>query len=316
MAGQTIDFVSPGSTGFPKTTVALPISQGDVNTANLAGKFFPKKALEAGHAQVFRPKLGPDMQITIRGLNVVAEHWDAMDALLPGAIWQILNEGGQLMTKAARRTVPIDSGDTFRSIHHFMTTMPNATMVSVGPTTFYAPFIEYGLGGHSHIGPRPFMLNALHEVLPGMVMAFRELTLLAKRGAKYKFSTPEYASDLNSLIAKWRGHLYTAEKEIGDLIPIGGFTGLRGIRESLLGCARVLGDVQAVMGRVVGQRFARRLTGKVTGRLIGVGSRTIFVDRTISADFGVGQRAYNRVAGRAMTRYVDQTSLLRGTPFG
>lgn len=274
-------------------------------------------ALKSGRASIFRPQAGPEIIVTIRGLNVVADHWMAMDSFIPGAIWSILNETGEQMTKAARRTVPILSGDTYRSIHHFMTTTPDSTTVSTGPKTFYAPFIEYGLGSHAHIGPRPFMLNALMEVLPATVMAFHELTLLAKRGAKYRFNTPEYGTGLNALLGQIRQRLYTAEMALGDRIIYGvQAPGLGKIREGLLGSARILGDVQSVLGRVVGARFARRLTGKVTGRLIGVGSRTVFANKVYTSSFTGGQRVYNKVAGRAMTKYVDQSKFLRGTPFG
>lgn len=316
MAGQTIDFVSPGTNGIPDTTVALPVDAGgNVNVAGLRPKFFPRKLLESGQAQVFRPKVGPNVQIVVHGLNVVANHWLAMDELIPGAMWTIFNEGGGQMVKAGRRTVPIDSGATFRSIHHFMTTMPNAVMVSVGPTTFYAPFIEYGMGGHADIGPRPFMTKALWEVLPSMVLALHELTLLAKAGASYRFGTPEYAEGLNGLLSKWRRHLYTIEKELGDTAfigPIGFNLGGGLFRKTTLGLARILGDVQSIVGRAVGGRITRRLTGRVTGRLIGVGSRTIFVNKSYTTQITGGQRAYNRVAGKAMTRYVDQSRFIRG----
>jgi hypothetical protein len=309
----TIDFVSPGGIGIPDTTISLPSRGGRVDLGPLKGHYFPKKVLQSGAGQMFRPKIGPDIQIRITGLNVAAEHYAALDEFLPGMIWSILNEAGELMTAAARRTVPILSGDTYKSIHHFMSTGPGSSTVSVGPTTFYAPLIEYGLGPHARKGPRPFMSNALFEILPGLVLALNELARIAKAGTKFSPRTPEYKSVLQAHMAELRAFLYGAEKLIGDRVILGiRAPGLSKIRAGLLGGARILGDVQSVMGRVVGARITRRLTGKVTGRLIGVGSRTIFVNQSVTAQISGAQRIYNLQAGKFMSRYVSQSGVLSG----
>ena len=313
MAGGTIDFVSPGGVGIPDTTISLPSRGGRVDLGPLRGNYFPKKVLQSGGGQIFRPKIGPDVRIVMTGFDVVSEHYAALDEFMPGMIWSILNEAGELMTAAARRNVPILSGDTYRSIHHFMSTTPVSSTVSVGPTTFYAPLIEYGLGAHAGIGPRPFMSNALFEVLPGLVMALRELGRIAKAGNKFTPRTREYNSVLQANMARLRAFLYGAEKLLGNRVIFGiRAPGLSRLRAGLLGGARILGDVQSVMGRVVGARISRRLTGKVTGRLIGVGSRTIFVNQSVTTQISGAQRIYNIRAGQAMSRFVGQSKLLSG----
>jgi hypothetical protein len=212
--------------------------------------------------------------------------------------------------KAAWRT-----GATWESVHYFMTTTRNSVMVSIGPTTFYAPLIEYGLVSHSHIGPRPFMLYGATKVVPELIQAYSDLAGVAKFGALARVSTTRFKSDLERLLHAYRKRLYSVEKRLGDIAVLG-FAGFRipgtgKFRAGLLGGARVLGDLQAVMGKVVGARFSRRLTGKVTGRLIGLGSRTIFLNQISTARITGAERAYNRVAGRAVTKYIDQSDTFR-----
>lgn len=311
-----IDFVSPGNPGFPDRTVPVPI-RGGVPDTSVLGKFPSKKALQSGSVQVFRPAVGFDIVIT--GLNVVAEHWLAMDALIPEAIWSIQNQAGIEMTKEARVRITqynaVDSGDTLRSIHHVMSTTSNEVITSVGPTTFYAPFIEYGLAFHP--GPRPFMMDAMFAIVPEWIRAFNSLAVLAKRGANARLKSGAYRPVLQGVLARWRERLYTLEKALGDIAPLGavGFRipGTSVFRQNILSGARAIGDIQSVLSRTVNLRFQRRLTGKVTGRLIGVGSRTVFVNKSVTAGpLDVGGRVYNRVAGRAVTKYIDQTRFFGG----
>ena len=311
----SVDFVSDGPIGFPGTRVSLPVVNGGVDARAIGGSFPSRKSLVSGNARILRPDVGIDLQISIRGLNVAIEHWDAFQALLPGYMWIVGNETGKLMTAKAVSALagqgPFQrawlSGDTARSVHHFMSTTSDSVIVSTGPTTFYAPMIEYGLGPHaaSHIGPRPFMQYAAAQILPFLFQAYADLGSFAKHGARGKITSPPYKSALESYIAKWRARLYKLEKELGDLVflPSGAFVvpGSGNIREGAIGTARVLGDIQSVLKRAIGQRFYRRLTGKITGRAIGIGSRTIFVNKVVGARITGGERAYNRIAGRTLS---------------
>lgn len=314
------NFISPGVGGFDDRVISVPAPAGLANTSRLKGSFFSKGALQSGSAQVFRPTTGWDIDIVVRGLGPAIEHWEAFNALIPGAMWIVANRTGQLVTKFARDALvgqagfkpAVLSGDTYRSVHHFMSTNPDSVTVSIGPTTFYAPFIEYGLASHSHIGPRPFMAYAIAQTLPFLAQVYADLASFAKHGARGQITSAPYKSDLEKFIARWRARLYSTEKALGGKLVTGGVAvpGTSKLRGQQVGLARILGDIQAGLSRTVGLRFNRRLTGKVTGKLIGVGSRTVFVNRTVGASINGGQRVYNLVAGRAVTRFIDQNQAL------
>ncbi len=275
--------------------------------------------LKSGVNSMFRPNVmgSVSFSATIRGYNVTREHAMAVDALLPQALAVIHMVTGEEVTKQARSEIirmdAIDSGDTHDSIHARFHTTPTLIATTVGPTTFYSPLIEFGLARHANFGPRPFMSAAFSEVLPHFLRACRELALIAKEGARGRITDPLYKDHLMALIRQFRAHLYTIEKEIGDIAPLGLPLSIgNAFRSNLIGTARILGDTQAVLGRTVGLRFQRRLTGKVTGRLIGIGSNTVFANRTFGARISGGERVYNRIAGRYTSRYVSQSRFLRG----
>ena len=238
----TQDFVAPGPIGFPEQRVALPVVGGAVDARAIGGSFPSRKSLISGNARILRPDVGIDLQIRVRGLNVAMEHWDAFQALLPGYMWVVANETGRLMTlkavSALRGEGPFSrawlSGDTARSVHHFISTTPDTVIVSTGPTTFYAPMIEYGLGPHAaaHIGPRPFMQYAAAQVLPFILQAYSDLASFAKHGARGRVTSPPFKSALEAYITKWRASLYKLEKELGDLVflPSGAFAIAGGVR--------------------------------------------------------------------------------------
>ncbi len=310
---MTTEWVSPGGGGFPTQTYT-----GDVP----ATAFFPRKVLKARGAQVFRPIIRPlkgtplVFTVDITGANVVSAHLQAVEAMIPEMVGAIQSITGKFAVAMSQAIVPVDTGDTQRSINHQMVTAPSLIDIDVGPKTFYAPFIEYGMGGHTHIGPRPFMTDTFFRVIPFWLQAFKDLARVIARGVRGGgIVAPPYSADLNARMRRWRKHLYSIEKQLGDYIPLGiptpGF--FRAFRGGLIGSARILGDVQSVMGRIIGLRVKRRLVGRVTGRLIGIGSHTVFGDRTYGVSVSpIGQRAYNRVAGKAMTKFVDQNRVFRG----
>lgn len=323
---MTTNWVSPGTYGSADTVIS--VSDNQLPSSVLRPHFFPKRVLAKGGAQVFRPMghtKGVTMRINVRGANVVSAHAQAFTALLPGAIANIQSNTGLFATQAAQSIVPVDvspSRDdivTRNTIHpqldHSIGADQGSITVRIGPTTFYAPFIEYGLGGHSHIGPRPFMTDTFFRIAPHWYQAFIELGKVA-RGGKFIINEPLYGASLNAYLGKWRKWLYTREKQLGDINPLGIGPSTAAQRGFAIATARILGDIQAAVGRTVGLRFQRRLTGKVTGRLIGFGSHTIFTNVNYQTRISLGPRIYNRFAGRAVTKYIDQNESLAGITGG
>lgn len=281
-----------------------------------------------GGAGIFRPSRGPGiiLQVDMIGARAVAEHADAFEEMIGPLIWSIQEITGQYATVLARQYIKqydvIDSGDTHDSVHHFLTTSgagigEGSITVDIGPSTWYAPFPEYGLGGHAGIGPRPFMMDTFFAVLPLWRTVFMELADLGKRGQRSRsFQTHPYANTLNAQIGRVRQRLYSIEKEIGDVFPLGLPSAIgRHLRSFMVDAARTLGDIQAVVGRAVGARYSRRLSGRVTGRMIGIGAHTIFGGASYTTSISGGQRIYNRIAGKYMARFASQNKILSGNAF-
>jgi len=255
---------------------------------------------------------------------VAREHWETFNALVPGYLFTAQTIFGRLMVGEARRALEGETGlprailsrDTYKSVRSDVTTTATSATTSSGPTTFYAPFIEFGLASHANIGPRPFMGHALSASLPFLVQAYADLAGVAKHGAKAVITSPPYKRDLTAYLRRFRIKLYSLERALGNVAvfaPLGlRIPGTSAFRSSVLGLARVIGDVQAKMSKTVGLRFQRRLTGKVTGRLIGLGSRTVFVNQISTARITGAERLYNVFAGKAITRYVDQSNTFLG----
>lgn len=314
-------FTRPPSEGFPGANQYLPSFSGSASTSRLP-PFPSRSALKAG-TQLFRP-VGYTFDIRIQGLNVAAQHWDAVQELIPYYMWIVQDRAGELIRDDARAGLRGEtgfkpayiSGDTHDSVHHYITTTPNSVMASIGPTTFYAPFIEYGMASHSGIGPRPFMMQAAFKNIPELIQAYSDLALLAKLGARAPLTAPNYKPPLSALIHKWRAWLYDKEKALGDITPLGpvgiSAPGMSVFRSQLIGSARLLGDLNAFITKTVNARFKRRLVGKLSGRAIGLGHRAIFVNQQVSVGFTPAQRGYNLLAGKAVTKYVDQNRTLAG----
>lgn len=281
-----------------------------------------------GGAGIFRPSMGAGtiIQVDMIGARAVAEHAEAFEEMIGPLIWSIQEITGQYATVMARKFITeydvIDSGDTLRSVYHYLTTSgagigEGSVTVDIGPSTWYAPFPEYGMGGHAGIGPRPFMMDTFFAVLPLWRTVFMELADLGKRGqASRSFQTEPYARTLNAQIGRVRQRLYSVEKEIGDVFPLGLPSAIgRHLRSYMVDIARTLGDIQAVVGRAVGARYSRRLSGRITGRLIGVGAHSIFGGASYTTSISGGQRVYNRIAGKYMARFASQNRLLSGHAF-
>ena len=308
------------------TAPPFTIPTGKTVKPSLRGlpKFPTKKSLVAGTTRLISPAIGANLEIRVIGLTVAIEHWAAFQALVPGYMWVAQYRAGELMVGQARLALlgrtgfkpAFLSGDTYKSVYHVVSTTPTTTTVSVGPTTFYAPLIEFGLARHSKYGPRPFMAQALSLTLPWLIQAYVDLAGVAKYGANARVTSPPYKRDLEAYLRRWRSKLYRIERALGNIAVFAPF-GLRvpgtgKFRATILGMARHIGDIQAVMQRTVGLRFQRRLTGKATGRLIGLGSRTIFINQIQSARISGAQRLYNVQAGQLVTKYIDQSNSLLG----
>lgn len=310
IVGSTSGFFSPGGSGeFPRTTPVLDRSM-----------FATRSDLASGVDSVFRPNARGTLsvRIVVQGLQVVHDHAAAVDIMIPGAIGVIHSVTGRLTVEDARRSMledfpkpPILTGATRDSIHARLETTPGVVITSVGPTTFYSPFIEFGLAAHFTYGPRPFMSIAFARVLPQHLQALRDLARVAAV-PRARITGRYHGPPTNSYLARFRAFLYTTEKRLGDTVAYGGMPGLRPAREATLGMARVLGDIQSVLRSAVGARFARRLEGKVTGRLIGIGSHTIFGQRNVIAHISGAERTYNVIAGGYMNKFMSQTNLFGG----
>lgn len=313
---MTTTFISPGVPPGPDQVIT-----GVSSISQLRPHFFPRKVLQAGAGQMFRPMGGDglDFRITIQGLNTVSAHAQAVAAMLPGAIGVIHSVSGRFSVFEARRAIEelgaVDTGATRDSIHFRLVTNPGIAATEVGPTTFYSPLIEFGLGPHFPYGPRSFMTESFWTVLPHHMDALKELAMIAS-GPSKRVKNKHYAPEVNSFLSNFRNHLYTVEKQIGDIIPMGGVFNFKlpgsGLREGMILFARGLGDIQAVVGSAVGARFVRRLQGRVTGRLVGVGSNTIFANRAFGARISLAEREYNKIALPAMTRFLGQSRLFGG----
>lgn len=309
-------FIAPGAGGLPDQ-----VATGVSSISQLRPHFHPRKVLQAGGASMFRPMVDGGLQFraTIQGLNVVSAHAQAVEAMLPGAIGVIHSVTGRFSVAEARRAITemgaVDTGDTRDSIHFRLVTNPGIAATEIGPTTFYSPLIEFGLGPHFPFGPRAFMSESFSVVLPHHLAALRELAMVAAGPAK-GIRNKHYSGEVNSFLSAFRNHLYTVEKQIGDIVPMGGAFNFRlpgqGLREGMLLFARGLGDIQAVVGSAVGARFLRRLQGRVTGRLVGIGSNTIFANRMVGARISLAEREYNKIALPAMTRFLSQSRLFGG----
>ncbi len=294
----------------------------DTTTSRARDSFATRKDLVSGVDSMFRPRAFGDMhfRVIIRGLNATYNHAQAVNELIPGALAIIQGIAGQEAVKFARLALlgqagfpkAFLSGNTHDSVHARMETTPGSIIMNIGPTTFYSPLIEFGLARHARHGPRPFMSYAFSETFPHWLAAIKELARVSSGPTRTIKQNP-YASPTNDFLRQFRDRLYTIEKELGDLVPLGIPLSIgRGIRENLIGTARVLGDLQAVMTKAVGARFVRRMEGKVTGRLIGIGSNTIFTSRTFGARISGGERIYNRWAGKHMSRFIGQSQRFRG----
>lgn len=283
--------VSPGSAGTPDTFVFKSrFSRKD---------YFSRSALVSGAGQAFR-NTGVDVQIQVqvRGLRTILQHFDAIAALTPELLFWGADRSGELVRDYAKANHPFENQtfDTERSIHHNVLTSPNAIWNEVGPTTFYAPFLEFGT---ARMRAFPFMIPALDFYTPSWIDYCLQVANLAD---EFKNPSEPYASHpgVKSAFSRIRSLLYTSAKALGDVAVLGGREVISPVRNVMYSSARVLGDVSSVMGSTVGSRISRRLVGRITAGGLGVGRVSIFGGNTYTSQVGgaAGPRIYSRIAGR------------------
>lgn len=85
------------------------------------------------------------------------------------------NRVGQAIRKSAldvetggKARVRVDTGATKNSIGVDLTVSDGVIAATIGPTTHYAPYLEYGT---SRMAPRPFMGPAADAVIPSLEAA-------------------------------------------------------------------------------------------------------------------------------------------------
>lgn len=152
--------------------------------------------------------------------------------------------------------------------------------------------IEYGffhIYAGKFVGPWPFMRPAGDDAAQMMGRLTEQLSEIVYKTPRLEAPKP------NETIQKFRDHLYTVAKALGDLqiVSPGSFGRTRSI---LYTSAQGLGDIQAGMLGTLGSRVTHRFFGNFAGA--GLGS--VRLQTTMSAQIGgrFGSRIYNRIVGR------------------
>jgi HK97 gp10 family phage protein len=250
-------------------------------------------------------------EVTVRGLNTVIQHFDAIASLTGELLFWGADRSGELVRDYAKANHPWTNRtfDTEKSIHHNVFTTPDSVGMEAGPTTFYAPFLEFGT---IKAKPFPFMIPALDFYTPSWLAYCLDVAGLADN---FKWPSPDYASHerVRSGFSQIRSLLYTSAKALGDVAVLGGREIISPVRASLYAGARALGDISAVTGGTVGSRISRRLVGRITASGLGVGRVSMFGGNTYSSQVGgtAGPRIYSRIAGRN-TRFIVNRSGFSG----
>lgn len=262
-----------------------------------------------------------DFVIEVQGLDTLQGHFEGLADLIPPLTFHVVDFYGANVVENARRFVPIDSGDTLESIHKGdgggspdrpldgpPVQVGDAWEIDIGPTTYYARWVEFGTVLNQV--PQPFMIPAIDLVEPAFVASMFDIATLTDQWKDPRGGISGHPP-ARAILSNLRSVLYTTSKAMGDINAFVGRDLFGGTRGSLLFSARILGDVNAVMSNAVSARISRRLSGRVTGRLAGYGSATLSHAKTYSAFPGgaAGHRIYNRVAGRVLSSTARSTTL-------
>ena len=252
------------------------------------------------------------------GINVLAQHFEVLAQAFPSFAFGILDVVSDIGIEEAREMVGWTgdlrfqnrTGETRRSINKSPGVIAKPAIgewsVRYGPTTFYAPFLEYGT---VHARPYPFMLpsaDLVEVILFSSVNAWINLIITGSDGpVGFAGGGGHGARALNDPRIKGsfsgiRSYLYSTAKALGDISVLGGRGILGPLRGQMYALARGLGDISSIMNRTISTRITNRLGGRVTGRIIGFGSHSLSYSRSYSAFPGGsgGHRVYQRIAGQ------------------
>ncbi len=247
------------------------------------------------------------MTITIQGARVVEQHFAAVAAatavmapFFVGLFGGFLQETAKAIHQPHR-----DSGDTYESITAgqdpgqapFVFVADGGPAVDVGPSTFYAPFQEFGfihwITGNFIINP--FMVPAADATAPLFFDAFIQMAEIAANRTTFTGA----ASTGNALFGPFRSFLYTYSKFLGDVQVFGSLgPGVAASRGAALKGARGLGDVQSGMTGAIGTRVTHRFVGRFAAQGISTTISTSLSGPSGSS-IGSSSRLYNRIRGQA-----------------
>jgi len=250
------------------------------------------------------------LEIDVTGVNVLANHFAAVEAIFVDALPGVLDVTADIGIEEARRLVRKRTWATHDSINKDPGVVSWAHTgnwyVDYGPTTFYSPFLEYGTATRAAF---PFMIPsgdmaevALYSSIIGLVALLDTntggmgFTSAGGAAGRRVLNAPQ----IQSPFGKYRSFLYSTAKALGDVSVFGGRGVFGPLRAQMYSLARMLGDVQSGMTGTVRARVVRRLHGRVTGRIIGFGSASLSHSANYSAFVGgaSGHRIYQRAAGR------------------
>ena len=85
---------------------------------------------------------------------------------------QALRKTGLAIVAEAQSHVPVDTGATKASIGMDFTEGGATMSATIGPTTSYAPYLEYGT---RRMGARPFMGPAADRSIPALAQALEQI---------------------------------------------------------------------------------------------------------------------------------------------
>lgn len=266
-----------------------------------------------------RSHLGPGTTAyvtEIQGVNVLADHFWIMAELAPSFFPQLLDVTADIGIEFAQEIVPVSAITDPDHLHtrDSINKRPGVIdkghkgewSIRFGPTTYYAPFIEYGT---RFMAPRPFMIPAgdlAEKVFVASVIEFLNLFDTDNGGMGFGSGNIHAGMALRDPRIKRstssaRGLLYSSAKFLGDVSVFGGREIIGPARETMYSIARRMGDVSSVMNGTLSARISRRLAGRATGKLAGYGTATFSSGSTYSAFPGGegGRRVYQRVVGRS-----------------
>lgn len=260
-----------------------------------------------------RSRSGPGtsvMRVELQGVNVLSDHFFALSQLIPSFAVQLLDVTADIGIEHAQELVRVDTGETRDSINKAPGVIQKGNKgewsIRYGPTTFYAPFLEYGT---RHMHPYPFMIpsgDLAERVFFASVLQFLKLFDTNDGGAGFGGGNIDAGKALNDprvrgSISGMRTLLYSGAKFLGDISVIGGREIFGPIRGQMYALARAMGDASSIVGGTLGQRLSRRLSGRTVGRIVGYGSASLSFGKTYSAFPGGegGRRVYQRVVGRS-----------------